>query len=234
MAKDHPRRPTGFTPIGDIARAFKDHLWYRTVYLQSSWWLERSRQAKEEAGFRCKCGRTDRPLHVHHRDDRAYEHLGGELAEDLVVLCDLCHERIHGIARGNQPRLPLFGTIPLGVELPICDRAELEARAESKRTPSGYGIGLTWELPDTGAELPPAQSPWALLSKMLIRHEELNDHQCEELMLLFRERIRGDPRRIVGVSLTGRGPVRPPAPPGYWLLSHYDRAMIARDGGPWP
>jgi len=58
------------------------------TYLQSEHWIRRRATALQDAGYRCRCGRTD-DLEVHHR---SYEHLWNEPDEDLEVLCDRCHE----------------------------------------------------------------------------------------------------------------------------------------------
>ena len=58
-------------------------------YLKSPEWKERSKEAKERAGYRCQICNSGKRLEVHHR---TYERLGSELPEDLTVLCRLCHE----------------------------------------------------------------------------------------------------------------------------------------------
>jgi 5-methylcytosine-specific restriction endonuclease McrA len=66
-----------------------------TAYLRSPEWNARRRAALKRAGFKCsRCPSTTR-LHVHHK---SYERLGEELPRDLLVLCDQCHRKEHGIA----------------------------------------------------------------------------------------------------------------------------------------
>lgn len=66
-------------------------------YIKSPEWEKTSRKAKERAGYRCQlCNRKGSysTLHTHHR---TYERLGLELDEDLIVLCNSCHKKHHGI-----------------------------------------------------------------------------------------------------------------------------------------
>lgn len=61
-------------------------------YLLSEEWQETRRRALERALFRCQsCDRRD-GLQVHHR---TYERVGEESADDLLVLCEVCHARVH-------------------------------------------------------------------------------------------------------------------------------------------
>lgn len=65
-------------------------------YIQSPEWKERSRLAKERAGYRCQlCNKkgNDSTLHTHHR---TYERLCHEEEMDLIVLCDKHHAMFHG------------------------------------------------------------------------------------------------------------------------------------------
>ena len=71
-------------------------------YLQTEHWQETRAAALKRAGGRCAlCPRENAPLQVHHR---TYERLGEELQEDLVVLCDECHEALevgHELLQGR-------------------------------------------------------------------------------------------------------------------------------------
>ena len=65
-------------------------------YLQSDWWKKVSFAAKWFYNFKCQtCGSSDN-LQTHHRD---YDRKGCERPEDLSVLCNACHEKIHGISK---------------------------------------------------------------------------------------------------------------------------------------
>lgn len=55
----------------------------------------------------CKCERCKKPkhatkLHVHHL---TYERLFKEKAEDLMLLCAICHMKEHGLIKDKKPRI---------------------------------------------------------------------------------------------------------------------------------
>jgi hypothetical protein len=63
------------------------------LYLESSEWQERRRQALLGASGKCQlCGKGE-ALHVHHR---TYDRRGMELPSDLTALCAVCHGNYHG------------------------------------------------------------------------------------------------------------------------------------------
>lgn len=62
-------------------------------YLSSHAWKIRAREMREKANFKCQlCACTDKPLNVHHNN---YERLGRERDDDLIVLCEPCHQKFH-------------------------------------------------------------------------------------------------------------------------------------------
>ena len=66
-------------------------------YIQSDEWKEKSRQAKERAGYRCQlCNHkgNDTTLHTHHN---TYDMLLLEDDTDLIVLCKKCHAKFHDV-----------------------------------------------------------------------------------------------------------------------------------------
>jgi len=66
-------------------------------YIQSDEWKEKSRQAKEQAKYRCQlCNRkgNDTTLHTHHN---TYDRLLLEDDTDLIVLCKKCHAKFHDV-----------------------------------------------------------------------------------------------------------------------------------------
>lgn len=66
------------------------------VYLKTQYWIRLSSKAKALYGSCVLCPRKDR-LNTHHRN---YDHLGQEeTLRDLVVLCNDCHRKFHGIKR---------------------------------------------------------------------------------------------------------------------------------------
>jgi hypothetical protein len=62
-------------------------------YLQTSEWQERRKRKLRRAGYRCQvCNKYNVRLNVHHR---TYVRCGDENDQDLVVLCEVCHEIFH-------------------------------------------------------------------------------------------------------------------------------------------
>jgi 5-methylcytosine-specific restriction endonuclease McrA len=69
-------------------------------YLKTDHWQELRKHKLRNAYFVCElCGASDRILHVHHK---TYESLGNEALGDLIVLCEDCHGRYHGIERPDS------------------------------------------------------------------------------------------------------------------------------------
>lgn len=74
-------------------------------YLKTPHWIElaESTRSRRKRCADCGLGRswarllTGQALNVHHLPS-GYEHLGAELAEDLVVLCWVCHAKRHGLS----------------------------------------------------------------------------------------------------------------------------------------
>jgi len=74
-------------------------------YLSTTGWRVRSHQAMERANWRCEMDAThDGPLQVHHL---TYARVGRERDDDLIVLCDECHARHHGLVDEGVDQLPL-------------------------------------------------------------------------------------------------------------------------------
>lgn len=70
--------------------------WYRK-YLRSDWWRTLREIAIRRAENKCQdCG-SSMGLQVHHA---SYDHLKTDSEiDDLVVLCDYCHKKAHGITK---------------------------------------------------------------------------------------------------------------------------------------
>jgi 5-methylcytosine-specific restriction endonuclease McrA len=63
--------------------------------MQSAGWRRRRAQALRRTGRRCQeCGA--RATDVHHL---TYAHLGDERPDELIAVCESCHNRLHGRAR---------------------------------------------------------------------------------------------------------------------------------------
>lgn len=67
-------------------------------------WKELRKEKLEESFFRCQKCKAIHKLQVHHIN---YPEIWGEeTADDLVVLCDSCHSKLHG-----KPQVSLFDFI---------------------------------------------------------------------------------------------------------------------------
>jgi 5-methylcytosine-specific restriction endonuclease McrA len=69
------------------------------TYILSPEWKRKRQWALEFWGNRCSLCNSPENLQVHHR---TYERLGDEAITDLIVLCDGCHKRHHGIIETAQ------------------------------------------------------------------------------------------------------------------------------------
>lgn len=89
----------GFTLEETLATPTK--YWYNQVdlrtmpyadYLQTDHWKKMRTGALERSGNRCQICNSPSTLSVHHR---TYERRGNENPEDLIVLCQSCHQLFH-------------------------------------------------------------------------------------------------------------------------------------------
>jgi len=67
-------------------------------YLKTDHWIRVSILAKENADNKCQLCNSNGHLHTHHR---TYKNLGHEKLNDVIVLCQACHEKFHNI----QPQI---------------------------------------------------------------------------------------------------------------------------------
>lgn len=65
-------------------------------YLHSDWWIVIRALSKKRSRNMCALCSSPEHLNVHHR---SYKNLGKEKPEDVIVLCQDCHEKHHG--KGN-------------------------------------------------------------------------------------------------------------------------------------
>ena len=63
-------------------------------YLNSEKWKQKREEALKFYGNRCYYCGSEQELQVHHR---SYARLGSEKMKDLLVLCKLCHQNLHGM-----------------------------------------------------------------------------------------------------------------------------------------
>lgn len=69
-------------------------------YLKTLHWQYTRKAALKRAHYMCEeCLISNVKLEVHHR---SYRRKGREKRNDLMVLCDTCHKRIHGIDTENS------------------------------------------------------------------------------------------------------------------------------------
>ena len=61
-------------------------------YIASPEWKSKSKEIKKDFGDRCRLCNRKGILHTHHR---TYERLGIEHPEDLIPLCEKCHDSFH-------------------------------------------------------------------------------------------------------------------------------------------
>lgn len=68
-------------------------------FLQTPYWQAISLYAKYLSRFRCQLCASGENLRTHHKtyDRHGYEHIPAVIKEDLIVLCDKCHEKFHEI-----------------------------------------------------------------------------------------------------------------------------------------
>ena len=85
-------------------------------YLASPHWQKVRMEAIKRAKYCCQLCNSRKRLEVHHR---TYERLGRELPEDVIALCDGCHEIFHkqqklykpGISRAFRQLLERQGVL---------------------------------------------------------------------------------------------------------------------------
>ena len=93
-----PRRFTKPLPLlyDSALRGCMGRVPYNT-FMHSREWAAIRRAALERANHKCewcKCEWADFVLHVHHKTYARFG--GGELPDDLQVLCEVCHGEAHG------------------------------------------------------------------------------------------------------------------------------------------
>ncbi len=72
----------------------KDKLSYKS-YLKSAKWRTFKQMLFDLRGHKCeKCGEIKGAIDGHHK---TYIRLFNELPEDIILLCRVCHKRVHGI-----------------------------------------------------------------------------------------------------------------------------------------
>jgi hypothetical protein len=85
-------------------------------YLQSEQWKNFSRWTKKG---RCQCCGTKTRLQLHHK---TYANICRELPDDVVTLCDICHEQTHELRKQGFPLATAHAE--LRKEKPICNNPQ--------------------------------------------------------------------------------------------------------------
>jgi hypothetical protein len=78
-------------------------------YILSDEWKARREAALSRAGNRCQLCGAKKHLHVHHN---TYENLGHERDEDLIVLCQPCHDVYHASRDSRTKRNERYRETP--------------------------------------------------------------------------------------------------------------------------
>lgn len=69
------------------------------IYLNSPEWKAKREQILKRRGNKCRACKSTENLHLHHI---TYARLGFELPKDLVILCKICHEKVHLLGGGRK------------------------------------------------------------------------------------------------------------------------------------
>lgn len=102
-------------------------------YLASSRWNTLRMEACRLAEERCQLCNKSGVLHVHHR---SYARLGtSQERKDLVVLCERCHEKFHGIAGSGGRRIKRLDTPQTTSTKPV-KKKQKQGRSRRKKTPT--------------------------------------------------------------------------------------------------
>lgn len=81
--------------------ALRTSVQYRR-YMESKRWATKRKRILAQRGSACyACGSQRKPC-LHHR---TYERLGDELPQDLVVLCEFCHNEAHRLIKQGVVKL---------------------------------------------------------------------------------------------------------------------------------
>lgn len=72
------------------------------AYLDSPQWRAIKRRYREERPWLCNLCGSEESLHMHHR---TYERVGQESLDDLMPLCDGCHQTVHALERRGDAGL---------------------------------------------------------------------------------------------------------------------------------
>jgi len=134
-------------------------------YLKTPEWLVTRKRILKRDNYQCqKCHATNVLFNVHHY---TYERLGCEEDDDLVTLCEYCHEELHRFLAG-PPKLPLWQKCAVGLGVAGLSTIGLEgilnAPPPAELGALGLAVVLAWNSPKIYGELkrhlPPEVMAW--------------------------------------------------------------------------
>ena len=80
----------------------------KLAYMQTKQWIELKEHRLRIAQYKCECCGSTYKLHLHHV---TYERLTQEHIEDVAVLCNICHNRLHSILGYDRTTIYPISTI---------------------------------------------------------------------------------------------------------------------------
>lgn len=80
----------------------------KLAYMQTEQWKQLKQTRLMIAQYKCECCGSANRLHLHHV---TYERLTQELIEDVVILCEECHSKLHSILGYDRTTLYPISTI---------------------------------------------------------------------------------------------------------------------------
>lgn len=94
-------KPRVFVPYTDSTPEIQPqkHLMFissaeKLAYMKTEQWAELKQTRLMIAQYKCECCGSTNRLHLHHVN---YERLTQELIEDVAILCEECHNKLHSI-----------------------------------------------------------------------------------------------------------------------------------------
>lgn len=89
-----------WTNVHEVAEYINSNLTYKE-FLRTPYWKAIAEKKKKDADYSCELCNSVGKLNVHHR---TYERHGYErlFLKDLIVLCEDCHRKFHGIGDDNE------------------------------------------------------------------------------------------------------------------------------------
>ena len=90
-SKKQTKKRKSKNPVKKVSRFKKKYI----SYLDSKEWADIKLDIRQNKGNRCEICNSTKKLHVHHK---TYKRLFKEEYSDLMLVCEVCHNKIHSIA----------------------------------------------------------------------------------------------------------------------------------------